>query len=225
MGITLIHGSRAAGAATVIAVQLLAILLETTAEGRWRPGIGDASPLGWLTVAAYLAGSGLCWAASRRARRTARTVARLAPVEAGNQRALAAFWLAGCGLLFLLGVNKQLDLQSLFTQLTRDLALAQGWYAERRRYQVAFVAGLAGAGALAGALAAWRLRRILGRVAGPLLGATVLCVFVVVRAASFHHVDLALHGGPVPLNATLELGGILVIAAFAGRAAGLWGSP
>ena len=42
-------------------------------------------------------------------------------------------------LVCALGVNKQLDLQTLFTQLARDLAMAQGWYEERRRYQVAFI--------------------------------------------------------------------------------------
>jgi hypothetical protein len=52
----------------------------------------------------------------------------------------------------------------------------------------------------------------------------VITAFVVVRAASFHHVDLLLHGGPLPLNLVLELGGIVLVGWFAGCAAALWGS-
>lgn len=205
-------------------MQLQVLLLAAAADGRWRPGIGDPSPLGWATVAGYAAAAWLCWAAARRATRTARTVARLAPVEAANQRALAAFWLGACGLLALLGVNKQLDLQSLLTQVGRDLAIAQGWYEGRARVQLAFVAALAAGGALVGVAIAWWLRRVAARIAGPLLGLAVIAAFVVVRAASFHHVDLLLHGGPLPLNLVLELGGIVLVGWFAGRAAALWGS-
>lgn len=203
---------------------LSALLLAAAADGRWRPGIGDPSLLGWATVASYAVAAWLCREAARRAGRTAHTVARLAPVHAADQRALAAFWTGACALLVLLGVNKQLDLQSLLTQVGRDLAIAQGWYETRHRVQVAFVAGLAGLGALAGAGVAWRLRRVLGRVAGPLLGLAAIAVFVVVRAASFHHVDLRLHGGPLPLNPVFELGGIVLVGWCAGRAAALWGS-
>lgn len=204
-------------------MQLQALLLATAADGRWHPGIGDPSLLGWATVAAYAVAACLCGIAARRALGIGRTVASLAPVEAANQRALAAFWLGACALLALLGVNKQLDLQSLLTQVGRDLALAQGWYQGRHRVQAAFVAGLAALGALGGVAIAWWLRRVIVRVAGPLLGLAVLTTFVVVRAASFHHVDLRLRGGPLPLNLFLELGGILVVGFFAGRAAALWG--
>lgn len=199
---------------------LSALLLAAAADGRWRPGIGDPSLLGWTTVGAYAVAAWLSWEAARRAARTAQTVARLAPVHAADQRALAAFWTGACALLLLLGVNKQLDLQSLLTQVGRDLAIAQGWYETRHRVQVAFVVGLAGLALLAGAGVAWRLRRVLGRIAGPLLGLAAIAVFVVVRAASFHHVDLHLRGGPLPLNLVFELGGIAAVAWFAARAAG-----
>lgn len=200
-------------------MQLQDLLQATATDGGWRLGIGDSSPLGWATVAAYAAAAWLCGAAARRAAGAARTVERLAPVEAANQRALAAFWLGGCALLVLLAVNKQLDLQTLMTQLGRDLALAQGWYEERRRVQTAFVAGLAALGTLSGVTIAWWLRSVVARIAGPLLGLAMITAFVVVRAASFHHVDLHLDGGPLPLGQLLELGGIVLVGGFAGRAA------
>ena len=68
------------------------------------------------------------------------------PHEARNQRLLARFWLVACVTLTALGINKQLDLQSLFTQLLRDAARLQGWCDRRRSYQFAFVVVIAGAG-------------------------------------------------------------------------------
>ena len=35
------------------------LLAETVADG-WRPGIGDPTALGWITVAAYLLGAVAC---------------------------------------------------------------------------------------------------------------------------------------------------------------------
>ena len=44
----------------------------------------------------------------------------------------------------------------------------------------------------------------------------LLVSFVLIRAASFHHVDLLLRAGPVRLNWVLELGGIGLIALTSG---------
>jgi hypothetical protein len=50
-----------------------------------------------------------------------------------------------------------------------------------------------------------------------LLGIAFLCVFIVSRAASFHHVDalLSLHFHDIYLNTFLELGGIVAVAVAA----------
>jgi hypothetical protein len=45
-----------------------------------------------------------------------------------------------------------------------------------------------------------------------------LVSFVLIRAASFHHVDLLLRAGPVRLNWVFELTGIGLIALAARRA-------
>lgn len=162
--------------------------------------IGDPSAMGWLTVAGYFAAALLCLRASRRA----------------NQGELRP-WL-GMGLcLLVLGVNKQLDLQSLFTQIARDHALAHGWYPERAYYQRLFVTGLAVVGSAALILLHLHLRRRPWPIRAAMLGFTLLALFVAGRAASFHHVDQFIRTEFLSLRWSwiLELGGILVVAASA----------
>jgi hypothetical protein len=168
-------------------------------RGSWRPGIGDPTPAGWATVAAYLLAA-LCCVRAARAGRPGRV-----------------FWSVLGVLLLALGINKQLDLQSLVTVVGRRLARAQGWYARRRPVQLGFVA-LAGAAALAGLiLLGQRARRWPAARRLAVVGLVYLAGFVVIRAASFHHVDRVLK---VPVagtttNAFLELGGILCIGVAA----------
>ncbi len=176
------------------------------AEGdRWRPGIGDPSPIGWLTVAAYFAAAFLCWRAS---------------VRGLSGPKVRLFWTATCGMLLLLGVNKQLDLQTAFTFFGRDLARAGGWYENRRAFQAVFVVLIALGGVAASGFLLWAFRSEWRRLWPALAGVALLLAFIVVRAASFHHVDQLLAGGPagVRLNWLFELGGIAAIAWPAWRA-------
>jgi hypothetical protein len=174
----------------------------TADDGRWSVGIGDPTALGWATVAGYAAAATLCLMCARKERR-------------GDRRWI--FWQCSAGLLIALGINKQLDLQSLLTQLGRDLALAQGWYAYRRIVQVLFMAA-ATLGGIVALLVLYRWSSALGvEVKVASLGLAFLAVFVTVRAMSFHRVDQFLfHGdfGRLP-NGILELGGIGCIAGSA----------
>lgn len=183
---------------------MLSALLSITADGRWQPSIGDPTLMGWLTVVAYATAAVLAFLSGRRA---------------VDEPSLARFWRALALLLVLLGINKQLDLQTLFTQLARDLALAQGWYEDRRRYQVLFIAVVGVVGLLGTLGLAFALRKIASRIWLALLGIGFLVSFVLIRAASFHHVDLFLRAGPVRLNWVFELTGIVLIALAARRTA------
>lgn len=179
--------------------------------------IGDPSWTGWITVAAYACGASVAWLAWRECRAEA---IRLGPVQADaarHERLLAHFWMLVGVALLILGLNKQLDLQSLLTELARDAAHVQGWYEDRRRYQFAFVVAIAGAGVVGVAAMAWVLRRVLDRVWIAVVGLGWMTSFVVIRAASFHHVDTLLRGLTPAGNAVLELSGIAMIAAGAGR--------
>jgi len=176
----------------------------------WRPGIGDASLMGWLTVAAYLlAGISCGWAAF---------AARSAGEAAGPDWQK---WIATTVLLAALGLNKQLDLQSLVTDLGRVLARQQGWYQDRRGVQTLVVLGTFAVSLLT-ALAVFRQFRkfwldnlLLGT------GIILLATFVVVRAISFHHLDVLLGTRMAGMKANwlLELTGIATIwlAAFRER--------
>jgi hypothetical protein len=167
---------------------------------RWSPGIGDPTLMGWVTVLAYLAAAVLCAQCGRRD-------------KDDTQR----FWWVLAVLMAVLGINKQLDLQSWFTQVARDMALAQGWYANRRVYQLGFVAVAALVG-LAGQFWLYRAFRSHGKEARwAVVGLVFLIVFIVARLTSFHHVDylLRLELAGLRINWILELGGIGCIAAAA----------
>ncbi len=120
--------------------------------------------------------------------------------------------------MVVLGTNKQLDLQTLFTQVLRDRAQAQGWYDDRREYQLDFIVVTLVAGAVAATALALFLRKVIGRVIDALIGLAVLVLFVVIRAASFHYVDSVIYRGTVHLNWVLEIGGIAIVGLAAARA-------
>ena len=170
----------------------------TGSDGRWHPGIGDPTPMGWVTVLAYGVSAALCWRCARHLP---------APV----------FWWSITVALLLLGLNKQLDLQTWFTQLARDVAMRDGWYEQRRHYQAEFIAVMAGlflfmALAIALALKGHWLAYL--RVWG---GMALLLFFIVARAASFHHVDALLMSGMggMRLNWVFELGALALIGSGA----------
>jgi hypothetical protein len=198
-------------------MHLLFVWLVTGDDGRWHPGIGDPTVMGWVTVVAYAAAVFFAFQAFRAAQLGAKQLAQISPEEASNQRALTKLWLLVTIAMLLLGLNKQLDLQTLFTEILRDAAHAQGWYNERRTYQVAFILVILLVGTAGTAALAYALRRVLKRVVGAVAGLGLIASFVVVRAASFHHVDILLGSGPVRLNWILEIGGISMIALSAYR--------
>ena len=184
----------------------------TGADGRWHPGIGDPTIGGWITVAAYFTAACLAYRAFRQQVRQ--------PAGATGSRdhgGPAWFWLLTTLVMVLLGINKQLDLQSWFTEIGRDLAYEQGWYDERRGLQALFVLGIGISGLVGTASLAVLLRRTIRRVRGAFLGLCFLAIFIIVRAASFHHIDRLLGDGTVPLNWVLELGSISLVAVSAWR--------
>ena len=124
-------------------------------------------------------------------------------------------WLLITITMVLLGINKQLDLQTLLIQAVRDRAYAHGWYNDRRRYQVDFILVISAAAVVFGIGLSLRLRRVLRRVIVAVAGLGMLVVFVLIRASSFHYVDRALSmGGRFRVNAIVELSGIgLIIGA------------
>ena len=164
--------------------------------------------MGWLTVAGYIVAAISC---GRTALQT--------PITPGPARNRRLTWLVMTAVMAALALNKQLDLQSLLTDIGRVAARHQGWYAERRSFQKWLVLGtLAGAGLTVSFLifrfqAFWKQNVLLAA------GIALLTTFIIVRAISFHHVDTLLKTKVVgiKLNWAFELGGIAIITLAAIR--------
>lgn len=171
--------------------------MTTADDGRWHPGIGDPNATGWITVAAYATAMLLCYLCQRQAPR-------------GPHR---HFWWGMTLIMAFLGVNKQLDLQTWFTEVGRDLAVEYGWYAHRRFVQASFIAAMVAGGLGVGVWLARRLKDLDVYARRAAYGLVVLGVFVLVRASSFHHVDMLLgfSWNNIAINAVLELSGIAAI--------------
>jgi hypothetical protein len=178
----------------------------TCAFTQWSPGLGDNHWVGWLTVAVYLI-AGV----------SAAVAARAIPGTETEDRRERLFWWIASATMLALAANKQLDLQSLLTMIARCHAQLSGWYNDRRVVQEVFIVMIAIAGMLSLALMALLLRGILGRVWPALLGLGFVCLFVLVRAASFHHVDIFLGSaiGGIKMNWLLELPGPTLVALVA----------
>lgn len=166
-------------------------LLAATQDGRWHAGIGDPTIWGWLTVGMYLLVVVRCFA-------------KVKQYQLAGAPYL--FWVLLGLCLLLLGINKQLDLQTLLTQVLRDIAVERGWYEYRRKLQVLFIfcvgfSMLTGFIILRVALIDhWRHYHWIW------LGLLTLSAFVLIRAASFHHVDILIHQSMMglELNVILE---------------------
>ncbi len=169
---------------------------------RWRPEIGDPSTMGWITVIAYGTAALTCWLAAIRCGR--------AP---GTSKGSRALWAMVGVLMAFLCVNKQLDLQSLLTDIGRVVSWHQGWYQERREYQKLFIVALLGGFTMTTSVVMMVYHDFWKRHVLLAIGLGFLCVFIAVRAISFHHFDVFLKWSPggVRMNWLLELGGITLV--------------
>lgn len=161
----------------------------------WSPRIGDPTVMGWITVVGYFAATLASFVAAR--------------VRVRDR----GFWVFLTLVLLLLGVNKQLDLQSALTAIGRCVAQVQGWYDDRRQVQLLFILGLLVVSGLVMTFAAVRMAPHLKRVGVALFGFGMLVTFVAVRAVGFHHFDtlLGMRVLGARMNWILELGGITLI--------------
>ena len=168
---------------------------------RWSPQIGDPTVAGWGTVVAYAVCAVLGFMALMRAQDSRERI----------------FWGLVTLAMLSLGVNKQLDLQSMLTAAGRCLSQLQGWYEERRVFQRNFIIGLLMVAGLFLALVLWLMRGCLRRNGLALLGLAFVTAFVAVRAVGFHHFDVLINSRLLDIryNVLFELSGLVLIAANA----------
>jgi hypothetical protein len=162
----------------------------------WYERIGDGGPVAWVITAAYFLAALMCLRAMLRSPESERR----------------GLWLLAGAALFLLGVNKQLDLQVVVLEVAREMSLRQGWHGVRRTVQLASY-GLALALAMG---AGWwllpRLRRQGRELRAAFAGLAVVGLYVFLRMAKFQHVvfpDTQKPEGPGWL-AAIELAGITI---------------
>jgi cytochrome bd-type quinol oxidase subunit 2 len=185
-------------------------MFEFLAQLGWRPGIGDPSVMGWVTVAAYAAAAGLCFVAARHVQ---------VDSQARHGRRERRLWIGVAVFMALLCVNKQLDLQTLLTKIGRELAVRGGWYEHRRPVQFLFVLAIAAVAIAAFIWVGRKTRSILKERRLLLVGLCFMLSFIIIRASSFHHVAVILEAEiwGIRLNWLLELGGIAMIAVSAAQ--------
>ncbi len=114
---------------------------------------------------------------------------------------------------FILGINKQLDLQSGMTELGRMIAHSEGWYDRRQAVQIYFVFSVAAACVAIIVAFIYRIRKSPVQMWIASIGSTFVIGYVLIRAASFHHLDTFFRSRFLGLKWywILEMAGILIV--------------
>ena len=147
----------------------------------WTAGIGDPTFMGWLTVALYFFTAFLAL----------RVVVSSGFLFVGeNEKLQKQFWLYVALILLFLGINKQLDLQSLLTAIGRYSAHRDGWYENRRFISTVVIVAILSILSIAMMLFIHRMKPILKTNLPAIIGLCFLLLFVIIRATSFHHMGL-----------------------------------
>ena len=176
-------------------------ILSVIVNGHWRPGIGDPTFIGWLITATYSITFALCGICAWRTKR----------IHAVNRfRYHRLFWWGLAFIMFIMGMNKQLDLQCLFIAVVKKMALDQGWYSQRQILQIFFVVFVTVFGLILMIFLGWKLKRLWRQYGLALLGILLLVAFVAVRASPVNHVAKNPSCRMVlgVINSVLELTGI-----------------
>jgi hypothetical protein len=163
----------------------------------WSPGIADPTIGGWAIVVLYCLAAMSCWVTARH-------------LHHGQERLI---WRSFSVLFLLLGANKQLDLLQALTELGRLLAKTEGWYAQHRSIQLAFIACIAVLCVIAATTLLIWARRSPASTWFVLLGTILVIGFVFIRAASFHSIDRFVFSEVLGYRWKwiLEMGGISIV--------------
>jgi uncharacterized MnhB-related membrane protein len=147
--------------------------------GSWRFGADDPTVLGWVTTVTYFLAAFLCLRA-----------AFIAPKNFGAfGLATQPWWLFAC-ILIALGVNKELDLQTLLIDVMRSLAKTEGWYSERRIVERAFVMLVILVSALAGWQFVRQYRLFVCKNISTVTGLGMVLLYCLLRTADVAHLEV-----------------------------------
>lgn len=165
--------------------------------------------MGWVTVGGYFAAAAIALAVVLSADR----------FPEASRRREQLFWIGVVLFMIILGINKQLDLQSFFTATGRCVSKLGGWYEDRQPVQATAVLILLTLCLLIGVFLLRLLRGVASRYMLALAGVVFIAAFILVRAVGFTHMDALINTRIAGwrMNWVLELGGILLLAAGAIR--------
>jgi hypothetical protein len=164
----------------------------------WRFGARQLTIGGWLTVVLYIMAAVICWDAS------------------GSTGITAQEWKVWRSIALVfggLGISKQLNLLTAFTEFGRTAAHFGGWYHRRQIVQTEFVRGVVvSCAAITLTVIGWARAASLACWLAVIVTAVVLG-FVLIRAVSIHRVDSFINRTAFGLrwNMVLEVGGISVV--------------
>ena len=136
----------------------------------------DPTAIAWACAVAYVVAGALCVVAGARL--------RLKPESLPTDRGI---WIALGVVLVLLGLNKQLDLHTLFVHAGRDAARALGFYNYKRQIEGLFFVGVTtGLGAIV-----WHQWRRLASFAvahqAVVIGLGLIAIYTITRFATIMH--------------------------------------
>jgi hypothetical protein len=166
--------------------------------GDWHLGVGDPTVLAWIVTAGYI----FCALFSVRA-------ALASTGKAGPTPHPAKPWWSLAAVAAVLGVNKQLDLQTLLIELARGATRTAGLYEVRRGVQKVFVVLIIAVVAVV----AWRWVRVqrvfLARHRTLVAGVALIGLYTLLRMAAINHIELGSSEEDVPRGLLLvELLGV-----------------
>ena len=177
-------------------------IIDLLAKNGWQFGFGDPYPVGYFICASYIAVSALCLYAGLSGNRI---------TGADEKNGSILLWSGLALILLLLGINKQLDLQSLLIAIGRILAISQGWFDNRREVQALFAGIFTILSACIFLFIVWKLKTQFLENSYVLWGILLITSFIVMRALSINHIELNPFDTRMHLSTIHETAGIACI--------------
>jgi hypothetical protein len=169
----------------------------------WTPGIGDPTFVGWFTVFMYALAALYCY----------RVVKGANFIFESHKLKQKRLWFVLFIFMIFLCINKQLDLQTLFTDIGRVVFTEFDMYEQRRAFQRVFVMCMLVGACLVLALLVALYFDVAANHSLALFGLVFLVTFILIRASSIHRMDGLINMRFVGfrLNWIFELSGLLMI--------------
>ena len=181
---------------------------------------GHLTAIGWTTFALYMVAALF----SFRAAASVRSQSSAVRSPHSSERGRIWVWLGA--ILAVLGLNKQLDLQTLLIELGRRAAQKENLFEYRLELHALFFLGFVLVIIALLVAVMFRLPGQIGRFGRQLPlaagGCALVCAYIIIRAASIDHMDqmLGFDLEQIPFLWLLEAGGLMLLIVQALRSSG-----